>query len=169
MADTYKFPGGNDVKIVRKEDIVETIKCNIVDKEVALAIVRQCELDAADNLRKGRWTGIPFFGSIRVPEVVRLTNTKEQQDAIKAAFETVSTDQFVIFRKQLAKDNKKRAKATKYYNYVLSMAVSRNRDLFRKLCKEKGEGYARIHFFLSASITAVDNEYVPVENENNND
>ena len=35
MTDTYKFPGGNDVKIVRKEDIINTISCNIVDKEVA--------------------------------------------------------------------------------------------------------------------------------------
>ena len=56
MTDTYKFPGGNDVKVLRKEDIINTINCNIVDKEVALAIVKQCEIDAANFLRKGRWT-----------------------------------------------------------------------------------------------------------------
>ena len=26
MQDTYKFPGGKDVKVVRKEDIINTIK-----------------------------------------------------------------------------------------------------------------------------------------------
>ena len=168
MQDTYKFPGGNDVKVVRKEDIIQTINCNIVDKEVALALIKQCEVDAANFLRKGRWTGIPFMGSIKVPDVVKLTNTKEQQEAIKAAAETVTNEQFVMFRRELAYNNEKRVKATRYYNYVLSMAVSKNRALFKKLCKEKGVGYARLHFFLISSITAVENEYVPVENEDDN-
>lgn len=168
MTDTYKFPGGSDVKVVRKEDVIETINCNIVDKEVALAIVRQCEVDAVNFLRKGRWTGIPFIGSIKVPDVVKMSNSKEQQELIQNAYETVSTEQFVMFRRQLAHDNERRVKATKHYNYVLSMAVSKNRNLFKKLCKERGVGYARIHFFLINSITAVDNEYVPVEDENDN-
>ena len=42
------------------------------------------------------------------------------------------------------------------------------RNLFKKLCKERGVGYARIHFFLISSITAVENEYIPVEDENGN-
>jgi hypothetical protein len=168
MTDTYKFPGGTDVKIVRKEDIIETINCNIVDKEIALAIVKQCEVDAANFLRKGRWTGIPFIGSIKVPDVVRMSNTPEQKELIKDAAETTTNEQFVMFRRELAYSNEKRAKATRYYNYVLSMAVSKNRNLFKKLCREKGVGYARIHFFLTSSITAVENEYIPVEDESDN-
>lgn len=168
MLDTFKFPGGNNVKVVRKEDVIQTINCNIVDKEVALAIVKQCEVDAASFLRQGRWTGIPFIGSIKVPDSVRMSHTKEQQELIKDAVETISKEQFVIFRRELAHNNEKRAKATRYYNYVLSMAVSKNRELFKKLCKERGVGYARIHFFLTSSITAVDNEYVPVNYEDNN-
>ena len=168
MLDTFKFPGGNNVKVVRKEDVIQTINCNIVDKEVALAIVKQCEVDAASFLRQGRWTGIPFIGSIKVPDSVRMSHTKEQQELIKDAAETISKEQFVIFRRELAHNNEKRAKATRYYNYVLSMAVSKNRELFKKLCKERGVGYARIHFFLTSSITAVDNEYVPVNYEDNN-
>ena len=34
--------------------------------------------------------------------------------------------------------------------------------------ENKGVGYARIHFFLISSITAVENEYIPVEDENGN-
>ena len=168
MQDTYKFPGGTDVKVVRKEDVIQTINCNIVDKEVALAIVRQCEIDAANFLRKGRWTGIPFIGSIKVPDSVKMANTPEQKELIQTAINTISNEQFVMFRRELAHNNEKRAKATKYYNYVLSMAVSKNRNLFKKLCKEKGVGYARLNFFLKSSITAVENEYVPVEDENGN-
>ena len=168
MQDTYKFPGGKDVKIVRKEDIINTINTNIVDTEVALAIVKQCEIDAVNFMKKGRLTGIPFMGTIKVPDTVRTSQTKEQKDLILAAMETNTNEQFVMFRRNLAYDNKIKIKARKYYNYVLSLSVAKNRNQFKKMCKERGEAYARIHFFLLYSVTSVNNEYIPVEDENSN-
>ena len=168
MQDTYKFPGGKDVKVVRKEDIINTINTNIVDTEVALAIVRQCEVDAVNFMKKGRLTGIPFMGTIKVPDTIRMSQTKEQKDLILAAMETNTNEQFVMFRRNLAYDNKVKIKARKYYNYVLSLSVAKNRTQFKKMCKERGEAYARIHFFLLYSVTSVNNEYIPVEDENSN-
>ena len=168
MQDTYKFPGGKDVKVVRKEDIINTINTNIVDTEVALAIVRQCEVDAVNFMKKGRLTGIPFMGTIKVPDTVKMSQTKEQKDLILAAMETTTNEQFVMFRRNLAYDNKIKIKARKYYNYVLSLSVAKNRNQFKKMCKERGEAYARIHFFLLYSVTSVNNEYIPVEDENSN-
>ena len=168
MQDTYKFPGGKDVTVVRKEDIINIIKTNIVDTEVALAIVRQCEVDAVNFMKKGRLTGIPFMGTIKVPDTVRMSQTKEQKDLILAAMETTTNEQFVMFRRNLAYDNKIKIKARKYYNYVLSLSVAKNRNQFKKMCKERGEAYARIHFFLLYSVTSVNNEYIPVEDENSN-
>ena len=168
MQDTYKFPGGRDVKVVRKEDIINTIKTNIVDADVALAIVRQCEIDAVNFMRKGRLTGIPFMGTIKVPDTIKMSQTKEQKDLIVAAMENTTNEQFVMFRRNLAYDNKLKIKARKYYNYVLSLSVAKNRSQFKKMCKERGEAYARIHFFLLYSVTSVNNEYIPVEDENNN-
>ena len=168
MQDTYKFPGGKDVKVVRKEDIINTIKTNIVDTEVALAIVRQCEVDAVNFMKKGRLTGIPFMGTIKVPDTIKMSQTKEQKDLILAAMETNTNEQFVMFRRNLAYDNKIKIKARKYYNYVLSLSVAKNRNQFKKMCKEKGESYARLHFFLLYSVTSVNNEYIPVEDENGN-
>lgn len=168
MQDTYKFPGGKDVKIVRKEDIINTINTNIVDTEVALAIVRQCEIDAVNFMKKGRLTGIPFMGTIKVPDTIKMSQTKEQKDLIIAAMENTTNEQFVMFRRNLAYDNKVKIKARKYYNYVLSLSVAKNRNQFKKMCKEKGEAYARIHFFLLYSVTSVNNEYIPVEDENDN-
>ena len=168
MQDTYKFPGGKDVKVVRKEDIINTINTNIVDTEVALAIVRQCEVDAVNFMKKGRLTGIPFMGTIKVPDTIRMSQTKEQKDLILAAMETTTNEQFVMFRRNLAYDNKVKIKARKYYNYVLSLSVAKNRNQFKKMCKERGEAYARIHFFLLYSVTSVNNEYIPVEDENSN-
>lgn len=168
MQNTYKFPGGKDVKVVRKEDIINTIKTNIVDTEVALAIVRQCEVDAVNFMKKGRLTGIPFMGTIKVPDTIKMSQTKEQKDLILAAMETNTNEQFVMFRRNLAYDNKVKIKARKYYNYVLSLSVAKNRNQFKKMCKERGEAYARIHFFLLYSVTSVNNEYIPVEDENDN-
>ena len=168
MQDTYKFPGGKDVKVVRKEDIINTIKTNIVDTEVALAIVKQCEVDAVNFMKKGRLTGIPFMGTIKVPDTIKMSQTKEQKDLIVAAMENTTNEQFVMFRRNLAYDNKVKIKARKYYNYVLSLSVAKNRNQFKKMCKERGEAYARLHFFLLYSVTSINNEYIPVEDENDN-
>ena len=168
MQDTYKFPGGKDVKVVRKEDIINTIKTNIVDTDVALAIVKQCEVDAVNFMKKGRLTGIPFMGTIKVPDTIRMSQTKEHKDLILAAMETNTNEQFVMFRRNLAYDNKVKIKARKYYNYVLSLSVAKNRNQFKKMCKERGEAYARLHFFLLYSVTSVNNEYIPVKDENGN-
>ena len=49
-------------------------------------------------------------------------------------------------------------KNNKSYEKRINIINSKN-DLI-KLCKEKGIGYARIHFFLSQSICAIENELV---------
>jgi len=169
MADTYKFPGGNDVTVVRKQDIIKCIDSNIIDKEVALAIVTQCECDAVKFLSNGRWTGIPFLGSIRISKVHQLEKTQEQQELIDYARNNLPTNEYVIFRRNLAHDNARRIKAQKYYNYILSLAVSKDRLGFKKLCKEKGIGFARIHFYLKKSICAISNEYIQVEDGESSD
>ena len=170
MIDTRKFPGGTEVKVVRKQDIIDCIDQNIIDKDIALELIQQCELDAATFISKGRWAGIPFMGSLKISSVAKLANSEEQKELIKTAYETVSTQEYVLFRKDLAHDNERRVKAQRYYNYVLSMAVRRNRRLFVKLVKERGEGYARMHMFLSRSIVAVSNEFNYIEDaEDSND
>ena len=73
MADTYKFPGGGyDVTVFKKQDVLDCIDKNILDKDVALAFIEQLEVDAANFLKEGRWTGIPFIGNIRIPKLRQL-------------------------------------------------------------------------------------------------
>ena len=169
MDNTFKFPGGKDVKVVRKSDIIDCIDSNIIDKEIALAIVEQCEVDAVNFLRKGRWVGIPFIGSIRPSKIKELHKSEEQQKMIAEVRENATTEQYVLFRKDLAHENERRIKAQRMYNYILSMAVARNRQGFKKLVKERGEQYARVHFFLTYKIFPVDSdieiEYVEDSND----
>lgn len=59
--NTRKFPRGYDVTIVRKEDVLEAIDDNIIDKEIALDLIKQLELDASNFIKEGRWTSLPLL------------------------------------------------------------------------------------------------------------
>lgn len=160
MADTYKFPNsGYDVKVYKKNDIINCINENIVDKDIALAIVEQCEIDAANFLKQGRWTGIPFIGNIRVPKLKQLEESADQKALIEEAKANLDADKYVLFRCQLGKENSKRIKQERYYRYITSIAVAKNRHLYKKLCKNKGEVYARLYLYATHNIVALDNEY----------
>lgn len=166
MKEVIKFPnGGYDITIVRKEDIIATIDANITDKEVMMEIISQLEVDTSKLVSKGVWTGIPYMGSIRTPEGIKLNKTPEQRELLDDAFESLSHEKYVMFRHKLAVENDRQIRANRYYKYVTSIAARKNPKAFRKLSLEKGELYARIFFFSKSSITAVDNEYIPVENE----
>ena len=164
MADTFKFPnGGYDVTICRKQDILDCIDKNITDKDVAMAIVEHCEFQVASFIREGRWTGIPFIGNIRTPKTVQMLKTDEQQALIQDAKEQLGKEQYIMFRKQLNKENAKQISQDRYYRYVTSIAVNANKKLFRKLCDTKGEVYARLFLFCSREVVAISNEYINLE------
>lgn len=166
MSDTYKFPNnGYDVIVCKKQDILDCIDSNIIDKEIALEIVTQCELDAANFIREGRWAGIPYIGNIRIPKSKLMEKDPAQQALIEEAKEQLDPKQYILFRKQLNVDNSERIKQERYYKYIVSIAVNKNRKLYKELCKTKGEVYARIFLFASKNITSINNEYVNLEDD----
>lgn len=163
MADTFKFPNdGYEVIVLKRKDVLDCIDENIIDKEIALDIIEQCEMDAANFIKEGRWAGIPFMGNIRIPPIKQLAKDPEQQALIEEAKQKLDKDQYILFRKRLNKENGKKVKQSRYFNYITSIAVSSNRKLYKKLCAEKGENYARIFLYACKHITAIDNEYVNI-------
>ena len=166
MADTYKFPGGGyDVTVFKKQDVLDCIDKNILDKDVALAFIEQLEVDAANFLKEGRWTGIPFIGNIRIHKLRQLEESPEQQALIAEAKENLDADKYILFRTQLGKENSKHIKQERYYRYITSIAISHNRRLYKKLCEEKDEYFARIYLYASYNITSLDNEYIIFDND----
>lgn len=166
MTDFYKFPdNGYEIKIVRKEDVLNCIDSNIIDKDIALEIIKRLEIDASDFLIQGKWVGIPHLGNIRNSPLKNLENTKEQIELRNEAREQLDSNQYIMFRRQLRIENTKRIKANRYYRYITSIAASHNRKLYKKLCKEKGECYARIYLFTAYNVKSVDNEYITFNNE----
>lgn len=164
MADTFKFPNdGYDVTVVKRQDILDCIDANIIDKDVALAIVDHCELDAAEFIKAGRWTGLPFIGNVRVPKAKLMEEDPVQQALIDEAKEYLNPSQYIMFRRQLSANNHEFVKFVRYFNYMTSMAVTKHRKLYNSLCKTKGEAYAKVFLFAMKHITAVNNEYVNLE------
>lgn len=160
MNDTRTFPNdGYEVVVCRRQDILDCIDENIIDKEIALSIINHCERVAADFINAGKWVGLPYIGNVRVPKIKQLENTPEQQALIKEAKENLDKQQFIMFRKQLVAENAKQVKHNRYYKYVVSIIVNKYRYKFRQLVKDKGELYARIYLFTLNHILAVDNEY----------
>lgn len=156
MSDIFRFPNGYDVKVLRKEDVLASIDANIIDKEVALEIVKRCEIDAANFLREGRWASIPFIGNIRIPRAREKFLSEETQEVLSEAKQTLERDKYLLFRKSVAADIGKKVKVERYYKYCVSKFVGKNPKLFRKLAAEKGDTYARIVAYTLSDVTTFD-------------
>lgn len=153
MSDIFRFPNGYDVKVFRKEDIIASIEANITDKDVALEVIRRCEIDASNFIREGRWASIPFIGSIRIPRTQQELMSKETQDILNEAKSTLDADKYILFRKSVANDIGKRVKIERYYKYVVSKFVGKNYSFFRTLSSKKGDCFARIIAYTLSDIT----------------
>lgn len=159
MSEIYKFPSSNtEVVILKKQDILDCIDDNILDKEVALEIINKVEEDATNYIKEGRWTGIPFMGNIRIPPHVKLEQDSETRELIKEAYETLDTSKYVLFRKELALDNIQKVKAQRLFNYQASISANKNKALYRAAAKTHGENYARVLMFSFHNLSAVVSE-----------
>lgn len=161
MVREIKFPnGGYSIKVVRKEDIINTIDINITDKEVALALIEQLEIDAANFINSGRWTGIPNLGSIRIPADKVILRQQRAEGLLDEAKELLKGNEYILFRNQLAAENKNKAKNNRYYKYICSIAANHNRRLYSRLCNTYNSNYAqlKLYFGHTAEVVSSDTE-----------
>lgn len=144
MADVFQFPrGGYEVEVLRKEDILNTIDDYIIDKEIALDIIKKCEQDAINFLQKGEWVSIPFIGSIKIPDTVKMMSDDKTKELLESAEEELDKQKYILFRRSLANDIGKRVKINRYQNYMTSKFVTNNKQLYKKLVKDFGEHIAK--------------------------
>ena len=170
MSKIYKFSkGGYDVEVVKRDDVIECIENNIVDKDIAYEIINQLELDAGQALRQGKRVTIPRLGSIQISPFSFRMMPDEQKQLLENAKEILPRDRYLIFRKQLAVENVGRVKANRYYNYILYLAINRNKKLYKKLVLERGELGANLYMFALANITPLENEIVMFDDNSDSD
>ena len=161
MQDTYKFPNGYDVTVVRKQDIIDCLDDNIIDKDVVLAVINQLEVDSANFIQEGRWTGIPFIGNIRVPKRIQKLYSEEIQELIQEARETLPKDKYIFFRQQLSVELEKEEKKSRFTNYIISQFAAKHPKYYRQLVNEGGEAYAKFKCWTLSNLT----DYVPKNND----
>lgn len=148
-----RYPKGNEIRVVRKADILKCIDENIIDKEIALEIVTQCEIDAANYLTNGKWTGIPYMGNI-ISNISGLV-IRQNAELIDAAKEELTEHELILFRKELVADGNKKVKHTRWVAYIASKMATKNRGLYNKLVREKGAAYAKLYMYFYANLTVV--------------
>ena len=159
MNDTIKMPsGGYDVRVARKEDIIKCIDENILDKEVMLAFINQFEVDATNFLSQGRWTSLPYIGTLRKNQYKEALNSKENKELIETAKENLDKNKYLLFRKNLRDDTARAIKRERLYKYILSQVVTKNKDFYDYLFKTKGELKARVICHSLFNLTSVNYE-----------
>ena len=162
MPESRKFPPeGYQVTVLRKQDVLKCIDDNILDKEIALDIVRRCEIDATNFLKEGRWAGIPFLGNIRIPKIVQTFLSEDTQKLMAEAKETLDENKYLLFRKQFAADAVKSEARERFYKYELSKFIGKNVKLFRHLAAKHGDKLARVICFTlrNMRVASEDNIY----------
>lgn len=160
MKDIYRYPnGGYEFTVVRKQDILETIDANITDKEVMYEMIEQLEIDAFNHLKAGHWTGIPFLGSIKIPEGIKMNNTPEQKELLDEAFQTMDRNEYICFRRQLAKSNDQRIRENKIYKSKAQIVRLKNKNLSTRLFK--AYSYEQAIFILYSLYMIKEAEHYP--------
>lgn len=167
MSKTYKFAtDGYDVEVVKKEDVLACIDNNILDKEIALELISQLEIDAGEALVQGKWVGFPKLGSFRLSPNQKYSFNESQKKIIADVKAVLPKDKYIMFRKQFAIENIEKRKINRVFNYILTISINRNKELYKKLCAEKGERWADIYMYSIRSIKAVSNNYLLLGEDN---
>lgn len=164
MADIIKFPnGGYDVTIIRKQDVLDCIDANIIDKEVALDLIAKLEIDAMSVVNSGMKANIPFLGSIQMKTTRKIYDSADVKESIIDARNTLDKDSYIMFRKKLSKTVAEQASYDKFYQWRANAIVKANPKKFRELAAAKGEHFAKFYLFSLDKMCAVDNEVIYLE------
>lgn len=155
MPEIRNFPNGYQVTLLRKQDVLKCIDENIIDKQIALDIVKRCEIDATNFLKEGRWAGIPFLGNIRIPKIVQTFMSEETQKLMAEAKENLDNNKYLLFRREFARDAVKQEARERYYKYELSKFIGKNLSFFRKMSAIHGDRLARVICFTCRNMTIV--------------
>lgn len=150
-----KFPrGGYNVVVLRKEDVVQAIDDNIIDKDVALDIVRQCEIDAANFVREGRTASIPYIGTIYHNEPRRaIINGLVAMHEEKL---NMSKKEYLLFKRKLATDRIKKLNYDKSYMNLFRIARRANKELYLRTAASYGESYAKFYMYLTRKLSYIE-------------
>lgn len=161
----FTFPNGYEVDIVKKKDVLETIDNNIIDKDLALAIITNCEQNCARFIENGIWAGLPFMGNFRIREAKKIIDSKENQELLESAKNNLSQEDYILFRKDLVRDAAIRVKNTKFLRYEASKMVTKNKRIYKNLITYRNSAFANVLMFTFKYFKEVSESKLYIDNE----
>lgn len=152
MARTLKFPGGFDVTVVERDDILQTIDDNIIDKEVLLELLSNLESDMYQGLKEGKWVGVPFLGNIRVPKYLQVIRSEEAQELIEEARINLNPEKYRVFRRNLGRYVTTQINNDRFYNYTISINVNRYKNYYKYIKRVYNRYSVRFYIYSASSL-----------------
>jgi|GEM_PF-4207437 len=139
--EVRKFPWGvhpENVTLVNKKDVLKTIDDNVIDKDVAYELITQLEINLGGYVAAGVAAGIPFIGRIK-QRAGSLALTLHSNE-IQAAKLTMDKDNYIMFRKELIREEVCKDNYNRLYKYETSMIANKrnNRRSYWNLVDEIG-------------------------------
>lgn len=151
-----RYPEGFDITVCTKQDIIDTLDQNVVDKEVVYDIIKNLECNIAKAIREDKWAGMPFIGSVRPNPMKAFMHSKETCQTLSEAYQSMDLPSFVMFKKALVVDKYKEVVFNRQYKLIAAINARRNYKYYRTLCKKYSDAYVRLFMFSCASFVGFD-------------
>jgi hypothetical protein len=151
------------IVIKRKEDIIHTIQKDILDGEILDDIISSLERSIAHGIAAKQWVSLPYIGNIRLNrEFISALNNRSKFNTAKAV---MNKNQYLVFRKQVIKEEKLRIVREKNIEWLIRRAKEKYKKLHKELVKRYGESYANMYCYFRSLVSIIEE---PTDGESTN-
>lgn len=139
--------------IVRREDIIQTIRTNIVDGEILEDIVENIERQVIARCKDLARVSIPFVGTL-VPNEDKLIKV-ENHELFKSNRETLSKEEYNNFKLRFLEDRYRKRRGFRTRSITINRMIRLNKNhAARMLKKYNNTRNYRMYFYFFAFMTS---------------
>lgn len=142
------------IVIKRKEDIIQTIQKDILDGEILDDIISSLERSIAHGIAARQWVSLPYIGNISLNKgYISALNNRSKFDTAK---KVMNKNQYLVFRKQIIKEEKLRIVREKNIEWFIRRAKEKHKKLHKELTKRYGESYANMYCYFKNLVSIIE-------------
>lgn len=141
--------------LVRREDIIATIRTSITDGEILEDIIESVERQVVARCAELGRVSIPYFGAF-VPNEGKL-DAIEHQHVMKVHRDTMSREEYMEFKKNLLRERFKVRRGFRSRTIIINRTIRLNRNHADRILKRfRSDRWFRLYFYLYAYMGAHD-------------
>lgn len=154
MASNIKY----DIVIRKKDDILKTIQRDVTDGEVLNDIISSLERSIANNIINKENTSLPLIGRLDIN--LSKQSLYKNIPILKTAKKVMTENQYLVFKKELARDEQERINHERNVNWLKTRAKNDNIRLYKSLVKIHGENYALLYCYFQSLMTIHNSKHI---------